>query len=182
MTRIFLNPGINEIPEDAYAAAEHSDSEESEKTDSSDSEYVSDEEKPKHERDEEDKESVKADKVVSPSPALKKKPKLAGVTEAKNGGKGASAVAEKGEVTGKEKPAPAGEKNALEKGKTHSAKDKLKGKDDTDSPTVRLGLDSDSESELVIDLGEDHGRDGRKSKKEVKEPPAKHPEGTCIPA
>ncbi|XP_018429468.1 PREDICTED: protein kinase C-binding protein 1 isoform X2 [Nanorana parkeri] len=169
--------GINEIPEDAYAAAEHSDSEESEKTDSSDSEYVSDEEKPKNERDEEDKESVKAEKAVSPLPLLKKKVKPASATEAKDGGKSTSAVPEKGEVAGKEKPAPAAEKDAPDKGKTHSAKDKLKGKDDTDSPTVRLGLDSDSESELVIDLGEDHsGREGRKSKKEAKEPPAKHPE------
>ncbi|CAI9533112.1 unnamed protein product [Staurois parvus] len=169
--------GINEIPDDAYAAAEHSDSEESEKTDSSDSEYVSDEEKPKNERDEDDKESVKVNKAVSPPTSLKKKAKPAGTAEVKDNSKSASAVAEKGEVTGKEKPAPAAEKDAPDKGKTHSAKDKLKGKDDTDSPTVRLGLDSDSESELVIDLGEDHsGREGRKSKREAKEPPAKHPE------
>ncbi|KAM5135005.1 MYND-type zinc finger-containing chromatin reader ZMYND8 isoform 2-T5 [Mantella aurantiaca] len=171
--------GINEIPEDAYAAAEHSDSEESEKTDSSDSEYVSDEEKPKNERDVEVKESVKAEKAASPAPSLKKKAKPAGATEAKENSKSgsSSAGAEKGEAAGKEKPAPAAQKDAPDKVKAHPAKDKLKGKDDTDSPTVRLGLDSDSESELVIDLGEDHsGREGRRSKKEAKEPPAKHPE------
>lgn len=39
---------------------------------------------------------------------------------------------------------------------------------------MHLGLDSDSESELVIDLGEDHsGREGRKNKKEPKEPSPK---------
>uniref|UniRef100_A0A667GYL4 Zinc finger MYND-type containing 8 n=1 Tax=Lynx canadensis TaxID=61383 RepID=A0A667GYL4_LYNCA len=38
------------------------------------------------------------------------------------------------------------------------------------SPTIHLGLDSDSESEVIIDLGEDHtGREGRKNKKEPKE-------------
>ncbi|KAF7474046.1 Hypothetical predicted protein [Marmota monax] len=36
---------------------------------------------------------------------------------------------------------------------------------------VHLGLDLDSESEVVIDLGDDHpGREGRKNKKEPKEP------------
>ncbi|XP_077316727.1 MYND-type zinc finger-containing chromatin reader ZMYND8 isoform X11 [Lithobates pipiens] len=170
--------GINEIPEDAYAAAEHSDSEESEKTDSSDSEYISDEEKPKIERNVDVKESIKVEKAaVSPSTSTKKKAKPASTAEVKVNSKSTPAAAEKGEVVGKEKTAPATEKDVPDKGKTHSAKDKLKGKDDTDSPTVRLGLDSDSENELVIDLGEDHsGREGRKSKKEAKEPPAKHPE------
>lgn len=129
------------------------------------------------------KESIKVEKVaVSPSTSTKKKAKPAGAAEVKVNSKSTPVAAEKGEVVGKEKTAPAAEKDAHDKGKTHSAKDKLKGKDDTDSPTVRLGLDSDSENELVIDLGEDHsGREGRKSKKEAKEPPAKHPESTSIP-
>ena len=76
----------------------------------------------------------------------------------------------------KEKAITDTEKEFSEKGKglQHPAKEKLKGKDETDSPTVHLGLDSDSESELVIDLGDDHcGREGRKNKKESKEPPPK---------
>ncbi|KAM9296543.1 MYND-type zinc finger-containing chromatin reader ZMYND8-like [Gastrophryne carolinensis] len=162
--------GINEIPDDAYAAVEHSDSDESDKTDSSDSEYVSDEEKPKNQRVEEDK---KPDKESS----MKRKTKSSSAADVKEESKGKAVVMEKGEVAVKEKPVPATEKDVPDKGKPHPAKEKLKGKEDTDSPTVHLGLDSDSESELVIDLGEDHsGREGRKSKREVKESPAKHAE------
>ncbi|XP_075032540.1 MYND-type zinc finger-containing chromatin reader ZMYND8 isoform X3 [Mixophyes fleayi] len=172
--------GINEIPDDAYTAVEHSDSEESEKTDSSDSEYVSDEEqKPKNEHDEDDKESVKVEKEISASSSLKRKVKPSIPAEVKDEAKSTSTATEKGDNLVKEKVASTVEKDVPDKSKplAHSAKEKLQGKDETDSPTVHLGLDSDSESELVIDLGEDHsGREGRKSKKEAKETPAKHPE------
>ncbi|XP_063814992.1 MYND-type zinc finger-containing chromatin reader ZMYND8 isoform X11 [Pseudophryne corroboree] len=172
--------GINEIPDDAYAAVEHSDSEESEKTDSSDSEYVSDEEqKPKNERDEDVKESVKVEKEVSASSSLKKKVKPSILAEVKDEAKSTSSATEKAETPVKEKAASAVAKDVPDKSKPvpHTAKEKQPGKDETDSPTVHLGLDSDSESELVIDLGEDHsGREGRKAKKEAKETPAKHPE------
>ncbi|XP_019663302.2 protein kinase C-binding protein 1 isoform X15 [Ailuropoda melanoleuca] len=164
--------GINEISEDVYTAVEHSDSEDSEKSDSSDSEYISDDEqKSKNEpEDAEDKEGSRMDKEPS---AVKKKPKLANPVETKEELKSTSPASEKvdpGLV--KEKASPQPEKDFAEKAKAspHPTKDKLKGKDETDSPTVHLGLDSDSESELVIDLGEDHsGREGRKSKKEPKE-------------
>ncbi|KAM4032979.1 MYND-type zinc finger-containing chromatin reader ZMYND8 isoform 3-T3 [Anomaloglossus baeobatrachus] len=170
--------GINEIPDDAYATVEHSDSEESEKTDSSDSEYGSDEElKSKNEHDDEDKESVK-EKEISP-PSIKKKSKPSILAEVKEESKSATAALDKTDAAGKEKPAPPAEKDVPDKSKSlpHSAKEKLKGKDERDSPTVHLGLDSDSESELVIDLGEDHsGREGRKAKKDAKVMAAKHPE------
>ncbi|KAM6164998.1 MYND-type zinc finger-containing chromatin reader ZMYND8 isoform 1-T1 [Rhynchocyon petersi] len=164
--------GINEISEDVYTAVEHSDSEDSEKSDSSDSEYISDDEqKSKNEpEDAEDKEGSRVDKEPS---AVKKKPKPPNPGEMKEELKSASPASEKAEpVTIKEKASPEPEKEFPEKAKPspHAAKDKLKGKDETDSPTVHLGLDSDSESELVIDLGEDHsGREGRKNKKEPKE-------------
>uniref|UniRef100_A0A8D1BF10 Zinc finger MYND-type containing 8 n=1 Tax=Sus scrofa TaxID=9823 RepID=A0A8D1BF10_PIG len=169
--------GINEISEDVYTAVEHSDSEDSEKSDSSDSESISDEEqKSKNEpEDAEDKEGARMDKEPS---AVKKKPKLANPMETKEELKvSPSPASEKAEQSsGKEKTSPQPEKDFAEKAKPspHPAKDKLKGKDETDSPTVHLGLDSDSESELVIDLGEDHsGREGRKNKKEPKEPSPK---------
>ncbi|XP_075427404.1 MYND-type zinc finger-containing chromatin reader ZMYND8 isoform X2 [Ascaphus truei] len=172
--------GINEISEDAYAAVEHSDSEESEKTDTSDSEYVSDEDqKPKTDH-EEDKESVKVEKESSSSSSassVKKKTKPPVPAEAKDEAKSAPSAVEKGDVPAKEKPTTDVDKDVSDKGKAlpHPAKEKLKGKDDGESSTVHLGLDSDSESELVIDLGEDHSvRDGRKTKKEPKEAPAKH--------
>ncbi|XP_046925781.1 protein kinase C-binding protein 1 isoform X7 [Lynx rufus] len=164
--------GINEISEDVYTAVEHSDSEDSEKSDSSDSEYISDDEqKSKNEpEDAEDKEGSRVDKEPS---AVKKKPKLANPVETKEELKSTSPASEKAEPGSvKEKASPQPEKDFSEKAKAspHPAKDKLKGKDETDSPTVHLGLDSDSESELVIDLGEDHtGREGRKNKKEPKE-------------
>uniref|UniRef100_A0A452E543 PKCB1 protein n=1 Tax=Capra hircus TaxID=9925 RepID=A0A452E543_CAPHI len=70
---------------------------------------------------------------------------------------------------GEDEPQP--EKDFSDKAKPspHSTKDKLKRKDETDSPTVHLGLDSDSEN-----LGEDHsGQEDRKNKKEPKEPSPK---------
>ncbi|XP_053309278.1 protein kinase C-binding protein 1 isoform X7 [Spea bombifrons] len=180
--------GINEISEDVYTAVEHSDSEESEKTDTSDSEYASDEEqKPKGNQTDGENKDVKDEKVTPPPPSsssfVKKKPKLPAVADVKEEAKSTSAAAEKGDSAAKEKSTPNSEKEATEKSKTlpHSAKEKLKGKDETDSPTVRLGLDSDSESELVIDLGDDQGREGRK-KKEPKETPAKSQDGKAAAA
>ncbi|CAO2577670.1 Protein kinase C-binding protein 1 [Lemmus lemmus] len=167
--------GINEISEDVYTAVEPSDSEDSEKSESSDSEYISDEEqKPKNEpEDSEEKEGSRVDKEA---PAVKKKPKPANPVEVKEEAKSNSPASEKAEpAPTKDKASPEPEKEG-EKGKPspHPTKDKLKGKDDTDSPTVHLGLDSDSESELVIDLGEDpSGREGRKNKKEPKVPSPK---------
>ncbi|XP_067410419.1 MYND-type zinc finger-containing chromatin reader ZMYND8 isoform X3 [Emydura macquarii macquarii] len=167
--------GINEISEDVYNAVEHSDSEDSEKSDTSDSEYISDDEqKSKNDQDDgEDKDSGRSDKE---SLTMKKKPKPPASAEVKEEFKSTSPGVEKTDVPVKEKANTDSEKDFSEKGKNvqHPAKEKLKGKDETDSPTVHLGLDSDSESELVIDLGEDHyGREGRKNKKESKEPSPK---------
>ncbi|XP_014465111.1 MYND-type zinc finger-containing chromatin reader ZMYND8 isoform X1 [Alligator mississippiensis] len=175
--------GINEISEDVYTAVEHSDSEDSEKSDTSDSEYITDEDqKSKNDQEDgEDKESGRSDKE---SLTMKKKPKTPAQVEDKEELKSTSPSAEKTDVPVKEKANTDSEKEFSEKGKSlqHPAKEKLKGKDETDSPTVHLGLDSDSESELVIDLGEDHcGREGRKNKKEPKEPPPKQDVAGKIP-
>ncbi|XP_055294450.1 MYND-type zinc finger-containing chromatin reader ZMYND8 isoform X17 [Moschus berezovskii] len=169
--------GINEISEDVYTAVEHSDSEDSEKSDSSGSDSISDEEqRSKNEpEDAEDKDGARMDKEP---PAAKKKPKLPNPGETKEELKvSMSPASEKADPSSvKEKTSPQPEKDFSDKAKPspHPTKDKLKGKDEMDSPTVHLGLDSDSESELVIDLGEDHsGREGRKNKKEPKEPSPK---------
>ncbi|KFO53180.1 Protein kinase C-binding protein 1, partial [Corvus brachyrhynchos] len=150
--------GINEISEAVYTAVEHSDSEDSEKSDTSDSEYSDEDQKSKNDQEDgEDKEGTRSDKE---SLSLKKKPKPSVQNEDKEELKSTSPEVEKTEEPVKEK--------------AHPAKEKLKGKDETDSPTVHLGLDSDSESELVIDLGDDHcAREGRKNKKESKEPSPK---------
>ncbi|XP_033009373.1 protein kinase C-binding protein 1 isoform X1 [Lacerta agilis] len=164
--------GINEISEDV--AVEHSDSEDSEKSDSSDSEYISDDEqKSKNDQEEEEKEGARSDKE---SLAMKKKPKPPTPTEEKEEIKSTVSEVEKTDTPVKEKANVDSDKEVSEKGKSlsHPTKEKLKGKDETDSPAVHLGLDSDSESELVIDLGEDQcGREGRKNKKEPKESPPK---------
>ncbi|XP_066090325.1 MYND-type zinc finger-containing chromatin reader ZMYND8 isoform X16 [Saccopteryx bilineata] len=169
--------GINEISEDVYTAVEPSDSEDSDKSDSSDSEYISDDEQ-KSKNEPEDTEDREVSRMDKETPTVKKKPKLASPLEIKEELKSTlsppSEKADAGSV--KEKASPPPEKDFSEKAKPspHPTKDKLKGKDETDSPTVHLGLDSDSESELVIDLGEDHsGREGRKNKKESKEPSPK---------
>uniref|UniRef100_A0A669P172 Zinc finger MYND-type containing 8 n=1 Tax=Phasianus colchicus TaxID=9054 RepID=A0A669P172_PHACC len=166
--------GINEISEAVYTAVEHSDSEDSEKSDTSDSEYSDEDQKSKNDQEDgEDKEGTRSDKE---SLTLKKKPKPPAQNEDKEELKSTSPEVEKTDDPVKEKAITDTEKEFSEKGKSlqHPAKEKLKGKDETDSPTVHLGLDSDSESELVIDLGDDHcGREGRKNKKESKEPPPK---------
>ncbi|NWJ08446.1 PKCB1 protein, partial [Crypturellus undulatus] len=166
--------GINEISEAVYTAVEHSDSEDSEKSDTSDSEYSDEDQKSKNDQEDgEDKEGARSDKE---SLQLKKKTKPPSQNEDKEELKCASPELEKTDDAVKEKAITDTEKEFSEKGKSlqHPAKEKLKGKDETDSPTVHLGLDSDSESELVIDLGDDHcGREGRKNKKEPKEPPSK---------
>uniref|UniRef100_H0Z514 Zinc finger MYND-type containing 8 n=1 Tax=Taeniopygia guttata TaxID=59729 RepID=H0Z514_TAEGU len=162
--------GINEISEAVYTAVEHSDSEDSEKSDTSDSEYSDEDQKSKNDQEDgEDKEGARSDKE---SLSLKKKPKLPAQNEDKEELKSTSPEVEKTEEPVKEKAVSDTEKEFSEKGKSlqHPAKEKLKGKDETDSPTVHLGLDSDSESELVIDLGDDHcTREGRKNKKDSKE-------------
>ncbi|KYO42135.1 protein kinase C-binding protein 1 isoform E [Alligator mississippiensis] len=149
--------GINEISEDVYTAVEHSDSEDSEKSDTSDSEYITDEDqKSKNDQEDgEDKESGRSDKE---SLTMKKKPKTPAQVEDKEELKSTSPSAEKTDVPVKEKANTDSEKEFSEKGKSlqHPAKEKLK--------------------------GEDHcGREGRKNKKEPKEPPPKQDVAGKIP-
>eukprot|EP00062_Callorhinchus_milii_P019388 gi/632973878/ref/XP_007903368.1/ PREDICTED: protein kinase C-binding protein 1 isoform X4 [Callorhinchus milii] len=185
--------GINEISEDVDAGVdEHSDSEESEKSDTSDSDYSDDGQKLNNGQEEgEEKESSRSEKDSS---FVKKKPKqVMGQSEVKQEGSPSSAVG-KNEIVGKEKANGDSEKELTEK--MQGPKEKMGSKDETDSPTVRLGLDSDSDSEneLVIDLGDDsketvrEGKKGEKSKKEptptpmVKEAPSTpNPESKASP-
>lgn len=153
---------------------EHSDSEGSKKPKSSDSEYSSDEEqKPKNEPEApEDKEGSLVDKEA---PAIKRKPKPTNQVEVKEDVKSNLPVSENVDLTPtKDGASPEPEKDFGEKAKPllHPTKDKLTGKDETVSPTVHLGLISDSENKLVIDLGEDpSGRENRKTKtKQNKKP------------
>ncbi|KAM6194466.1 MYND-type zinc finger-containing chromatin reader ZMYND8 isoform 4-T4 [Sarcoramphus papa] len=140
--------GINEISEAVYTAVEHSDSEDSEKSDTSDSEYSDEDQKSKNDQEDgEDKEGTRSDKE---SLSLKKKPKPPAQNEDKEELKSTSPEVEKTDDLVKEKAITDTEKEFSEKGKSlqHPAKEKLK--------------------------GDDHcGREGRKTKKESKEPPPK---------
>ncbi|XP_069507395.1 MYND-type zinc finger-containing chromatin reader ZMYND8 isoform X2 [Ambystoma mexicanum] len=160
--------GINEISDDVYKAAEHSDSDDTEKSDTSDSEYLSDEEqKLKNDQDEGDE---KENNRTERESTAKKKPKPLVQPDIKEEVESKSPAKDEAESPVKDKTDV--EKETTEKMKCvpQPSKEKLKGKDETDSPTVHLGLDSDSENELVIDLGDEHsGREGRKIKKESKE-------------
>ncbi|RXM91961.1 Protein kinase C-binding protein 1 [Acipenser ruthenus] len=173
--------GINEISENAYTGVEHSDSEDSEKSDSSDSEYMSeDEQKLKNGQDEDKSERD-----------LKKKAKLPSQSDVKTeANEESKATEQKTELLTKERSSSDLEKEHSEKlkGSQHSSKEKLKAKEEVGPPPVGQDMDSDSDGELVIDLGEDHaGRDRKKSKKEqtstnaTKETPAAKQEGKVSP-
>ncbi|XP_069740298.1 MYND-type zinc finger-containing chromatin reader ZMYND8 isoform X6 [Narcine bancroftii] len=187
--------GINEITEDVDAGAEHSDSEDSEKSDTSDSEYVSDE-GPKLNNGQEEREDKEGTRSEKDSLFVKKKPKHLVVHGEVKQETSPSSVVAKNEALGKDKANGDSDKEHVEKIKNlhQGAKEKLGNKDETDSPTVHLGLDSDSDSdnELVIDLGDEsketvrEGKKGEKSKKEptptLKESPvASNTEGKASP-
>ena len=159
-----IHPGIDEISEDVYKGVDHSDSEDSEKSDSSDSEYLSDEEhKPKSStQDDKDK-------------AEKKRPKASTDRENKEGGTGPGDKATL-EPLLKEKPGTNGpDRDLQDKPRTPQSQplaDKPKAPEEGkgDAATSVMEQDSDSERELVIDLGDEHG--GRDSKRARREPGA----------
>ncbi|XP_060930257.1 MYND-type zinc finger-containing chromatin reader ZMYND8-like isoform X1 [Limanda limanda] len=156
--------GIDEISEDVYKGVDHSDSEDSEKSDSSDSEYLSDEEhKPKSStQDDKDK-------------AEKKRPKASMDRENKEGGTGPGDKATL-EPLLKEKLGTNGpDRDLQDKPRTPQSQplaDKPKASEEGkgDAATSVNEQDSDSERELVIDLGDEHG--GRDSKRARREPGA----------
>uniref|UniRef100_A0A6Q2XZG0 Zinc finger, MYND-type containing 8 n=1 Tax=Esox lucius TaxID=8010 RepID=A0A6Q2XZG0_ESOLU len=179
--------GIDEISEDVYKEVEHSDSEDSDKSDSSDSEYASDEEtKPKS------NEPVEAtdNRENDPSKRGSKDPLPPGQSkEGKTEGPAtATTIADVGVTstlpeTSKEKQVVDSDKEIPEKAKAAPAspvpREKAQVKQETRQPS--LVDDSDSERELVIDLGEDQGgRDRKRSRKDAhanKDPPANKTEG-----
>uniref|UniRef100_A0A8C4IV74 Protein kinase C-binding protein 1 n=1 Tax=Dicentrarchus labrax TaxID=13489 RepID=A0A8C4IV74_DICLA len=141
--------GIDDISEDVYKGVDHSDSEDSDKSDSSDSEYLSDEEhKPKSTaQDDKDK-------------AERKRPKASTDGEIKEGVTGTSDKATPEPLLKEKTPQsqPLTDKpKAPEEGRAAAA-------------TSVAEQDSDSERELVIDLGDEHG--GRDSKRARREPGA----------
>uniref|UniRef100_A0A8C1V804 Zinc finger, MYND-type containing 8 n=1 Tax=Cyprinus carpio TaxID=7962 RepID=A0A8C1V804_CYPCA len=189
--------GIDEISEDVYKGVEHSDSEESDKSVSSDSEYGSD--------DEQKSKSCQDDKTVADDKNEKEPPKkksklLAAAGEDKDSRAESAATAStttKGETSqktstsepiAKDKPRMDSEKEPPEKLKAAPAspepREKPKGSEEAVQPaSVDEDMDSDSERELVIDLGEEQaGKERKRNRKDsaavtaLKEPTASKPE------
>ncbi|XP_029994180.1 protein kinase C-binding protein 1-like isoform X3 [Sphaeramia orbicularis] len=151
--------GIDEISEDVYKGVDHSDSEDSEKSDSSDSEYLSDEEhKPKSSaQDNKDK-------------AERKRPKASTEGETKEGVTG---TGDKATPEPKDKQGSNGtDRDVQDKPRTPQAQphtDKTKTPEEGRAAAASTGAeqDSDSERELVIDLGDEHGsRDSKRARRE----------------
>ncbi|KAM9344005.1 MYND-type zinc finger-containing chromatin reader ZMYND8-like isoform 2-T4 [Pholidichthys leucotaenia] len=154
--------GIDEISEDVYKDVDHSDSEDSEKSDSSDSEYLSDEaHKPKR--------SAQEDK----DKAEKKRPKVSTNGDTKEGAVGTRDKATPEPLIKEKHGSNGSDKDAQDEPRTPQSlplTDKTKVPEDVKAVPVTTVAeqDSDSERELVIDLGDEHG--GRDSKRGKREP------------
>ncbi|XP_074499883.1 MYND-type zinc finger-containing chromatin reader ZMYND8-like isoform X4 [Sebastes fasciatus] len=156
--------GIDEISEDVYKGVDHSDTDDSEKSDSSDSEYLSDE-------DHKPKSSAQDDK----DKAERKRPKASTEGENKEGVTGTADKATS-EPLLKDKQGTNGPDRDLQdkprKPQSQPLTDKPKAPEEgrAAAATSAAEQDSDSERELVIDLGDEHG--GRDSKRARREPGA----------
>uniref|UniRef100_A0A1A8GJ08 Protein kinase C binding protein 1, like n=1 Tax=Nothobranchius korthausae TaxID=1143690 RepID=A0A1A8GJ08_9TELE len=154
--------GIDEISEDAYKDVDHSDSEDSEKSDSSDSEYPSDEEhKPKSAApDDKDK-------------AERKRPKASTEGENKEGGTTTGDKATSEPLLKEKQGSNGPDRDLQDKPRTPQSQplaEKPKFSEEGKAATATAAVaeqDSDSERELVIDLGDEHG--GREPKRPRKE-------------
>ncbi|KAM8753627.1 MYND-type zinc finger-containing chromatin reader ZMYND8-like isoform 3-T6 [Acanthopagrus schlegelii] len=163
--------GIDEISEDVYKGVDHSDSEDSEKSDSSDSEYLSDEEhKPKSSaQDDKDK-------------AERKRPKTSTEGEIKEGLAKTSPEALLKDKQGSNGP----DRDLQDKPRTpqsqpHSDKAKAPEEGRAAAATSVGEQDSDSERELVIDLGDEHaGRDSKRARREPGASAAKTPKESNV--
>uniref|UniRef100_A0A8C2J816 Protein kinase C-binding protein 1-like n=1 Tax=Cyprinus carpio TaxID=7962 RepID=A0A8C2J816_CYPCA len=194
--------GIDEISEDVYKGVEHSDSEESDKSVSSDSEYGSDDEQ-KSKSCQDDK-TVADDKNEKEPPKKKSKPSAAAGEDKDSRAESAATASTttKGETSqktstsepiAKDKPRMDSEKEPPEKLKAAPAspepREKPKGSEEAVQPaSVDEDMDSDSERELVIDLGEEQaGKERKRNRKDsaavtaLKEPTASKPEGKATP-
>nr|XP_033482766.1 protein kinase C-binding protein 1 isoform X2 [Epinephelus lanceolatus]XP_033482767.1 protein kinase C-binding protein 1 isoform X2 [Epinephelus lanceolatus] len=179
--------GIDEISVDVYKGVEHSDSEDSDKSDSSDSEYASDEEQKTKDGqdaapdDEAQKEPTKSKVKEQPSPSQDKEGKADMLVASETAA--GDATTTPSDAPTKEKISTDSEKESPEKTKAPPAspglREKAQAKEEAKQPVAVE--DSDSERELVIDLGEEQGgKDRKRSRRDnttAKESSAGKPEG-----
>uniref|UniRef100_A0A4W5NA01 Zinc finger MYND-type containing 8 n=1 Tax=Hucho hucho TaxID=62062 RepID=A0A4W5NA01_9TELE len=165
--------GIDEISEDVYKGVEHSDSEDSDKSESSDSDASDEEQKPKAGKH--TKANDKGEKDPSkrgskdPLPPILNEVKTKGPATATVTMGDAGAPSTLSESSYKEKQSVHSDKEPPEEAKaapvSPASREKPQVKQEARQPS--LIDDSDSERELVIDLGEDlGGRDRKKSRKD----------------
>ncbi|XP_026106011.1 protein kinase C-binding protein 1-like isoform X3 [Carassius auratus] len=160
--------GINEISDVVYRRVEHSDTDESDKSDSSDSEFMSeDEQKPKDTNHNSSAHRDSKKRARPPSAQAQEQdtaPSTAGGTP---GGDQPSS-----DPQTKEKVSGGVEKDSQEKSKPvqQPQKERTQPGQDARPAGSELEGDSDSERELVIDLGEEQG--GREKKKAKRETPS----------
>lgn len=163
-----------------YKGVEHSDSEDSEKSDTSDSEYLSDEEhRPKSSaHDDKDK-------------AERKRPKATTQGENKEGVTGTGDKATPEPLLKDKQGSNGPDRDPQDKPKSQAPTDKPKAPEEgrAAAPSSLADQDSDSERELVIDLGDEHGgRDRKRARREtgasaaktMKEPTATKLEGEAF--
>ena len=184
-----FSKGIDEISDDVYKGVEHSDSEESDKSDSSDSEYASDEErKPKDGQDapasDKNPKEPSLSKVPEPSsPGKDEESSPENIVASKSASSLSSPTAPDESL--KDRPSADGDKKSPDRTKAASAspvsleKPQLKEAVQRSVPVE----DSDSERELVIDLGEEQaGKEKKRARKDntlAKSTPAKVEGKSC---
>nr|XP_020448452.1 protein kinase C-binding protein 1-like isoform X2 [Monopterus albus]XP_020448453.1 protein kinase C-binding protein 1-like isoform X2 [Monopterus albus]XP_020448454.1 protein kinase C-binding protein 1-like isoform X2 [Monopterus albus]XP_020448455.1 protein kinase C-binding protein 1-like isoform X2 [Monopterus albus]XP_020448456.1 protein kinase C-binding protein 1-like isoform X2 [Monopterus albus] len=182
--------GIDEISVDVYKGVEHSDSEDSDKSDSSDSEFASDEEQKTTEsqdrapNDEAQKNPTKIKVKDQPSSSQDDEGKVDTPVASESVVGNATATA--ADVPTKEKTSTDSDKESAEKNKAPPASPgprvKPQVKEEAKEPVPVE--DTDSERELVIDLGEEQGgKDRKRCRKEnttVKESSTGKPEGKAL--
>ncbi|XP_070695152.1 MYND-type zinc finger-containing chromatin reader ZMYND8-like isoform X3 [Pempheris klunzingeri] len=156
--------GIDEISEDVYKGVDHSDSEDSEKSDSSDSEYLSDEEHKPKSSTQDDKDKAERKKPRASTEGDNKE----GVTGTVDKATSESLLKDKQGVNGPDRDLQDKPRTPQSQPLTDKPKAPEEGR--TAAATSVAEQDSDSERELVIDLGDEHG--GRDSKRGKKEPGA----------
>lgn len=159
-----LLTGIDEISEDVYKGVDHSDSEDSEKSDSSDSEYLSDEEHKPKSSTQDDKDKTE-----------RKRPKASTEGEIKEGVTGTADKATPDPLLKDKQSSSGPDRDLQDRPRTPQSQpltDKPKAPEEgrAAAATSVAEQDSDSERELVIDLGDEHG--GRDSKRARREPGA----------
>ncbi|XP_061698982.1 MYND-type zinc finger-containing chromatin reader ZMYND8-like isoform X1 [Syngnathoides biaculeatus] len=165
--------GIDEISEDVYKGVDRSDTDDSDKSDSSESEYISDEEhKPKSSVQDE---KVKVDrKRLRASAEPENKDSVGGIGE-----KSTLSTQIKEKQGNSEQEEALQEKPRMTQSQPLSDKPKTPEEGRTTNATSVAEQDSDSERELVIDLGDEHGaRDTKRSRKDTGGSSAKTPKET----